>query len=106
MKTAKQILEEARTLVEKGWCQRDYARTAAGNGVCWDSLLACKFCSSGALIRVGHQSRTHGLVPPFLKAQAAFLQVIESPDIALWNDAPGRTQADVLAAFDKAIARL
>jgi hypothetical protein len=31
--------------------------------------------------------------------------VLDSDDLQVWNDAPCRTQADVLAIFDEAIAR-
>jgi hypothetical protein len=37
-------------------------------------------------------------------ARDVFRKVIDDENITRWNDSPGRTKREVLAAFDKAIA--
>lgn len=80
--TPSQALRKARTLIDTaGWIQHE-ARTPAG------------FCALGALMQVGLMYQTyHG-----------FCEAIGCKAISTWNDAPERTKADVLAAFDRAIA--
>jgi len=41
-----------------------------------------------------------------IPAQKALEEAIDLKHIPTWNDAPGRTKAQVLAAFDKAISKL
>jgi hypothetical protein len=92
------VLTAARALVERGWTQGEYARHKNGrpigpaepNAVCW--------CATGAIMATG-------------KSLAADLAVYHLGDalgdsVLRWNDTPGRTQAEVLALFDRAIARL
>lgn len=70
-------LRHARRLVENGWRQEGYGGPAQG-----------RYCLVGAISR----ATTACSVPPF-----------QLPALETWNDAPGRTQADVLALLDKAI---
>jgi hypothetical protein len=98
MKTTKQILVEARELIAKGWTQLAYAKKANGDvtddrdgsGVC--------FCALGAI------RRASGSYTDCQPAAGVFRAAIGSAFIDGWNDAPGRTQAEVLEAFDRAIA--
>ena len=83
------ILRGARGLIEnpEGWTKHAYARKETGKWArVWDKKAAC-FCTVGAILRSG------GFHPFF-----------EDAYLALWNDAPGRTHAEVLSAFDEAIA--
>jgi hypothetical protein len=50
-------------------------------------------CAWTALLRVKAPTMAHSI----------FSTVIGDPSIQSWNDTPGRTHAEVLAAFDKAI---
>lgn len=94
MKTEVEKLKAARALIEKGWTQKWFARDAAGdvcnssspNAVCW--------CVIGACHATG--------IPDDTIAYMARTQKIAY--LPRWNDAPDRTQAEVLALFDKAIA--
>jgi hypothetical protein len=73
-------LREARKLIKRGWTQGEWHR----NGC---------VCSLSAL----HKTRAPQVADETLR------RVIGHRSIIAWNDAPGRTQAEVLAAFDKAI---
>lgn len=91
-------LQDARALVEKGWTQHVFARDAAGGSVFEQDPRAVCWCASGALWVVG--------VNMFTDARRVFMRangITETVGIPEWNDAPERTQADVLAAFDRAI---
>lgn len=94
--TTVEILREARALIEKGWTQGEHATDA--HGVCVGPLsdAACHWCIEGALLRA---RKGWG----FSSAWFALIDVIPSGNPIGWNDAEGRTQAEVLAAFDKAI---
>jgi hypothetical protein len=95
---AVKALVEARAMVAMGWTQGVYARDADGNDIedCDDTRDAACWCASGALHLSGGTFGSH--------ARSALVAAIETSDIAGWNDDPARTQEEVLAAFDKAIA--
>lgn len=103
MKTTKEILAEARELIAKGWTQGTPARNADGDdcGV-YESEAQC-FCSLGALWRAAGGI---GVAVDAANALRAGATGSLASSISFWNDAPGRTQAEVLAAFDKAIAEV
>lgn len=85
-------LREAKALIERGWCRGDYAKDANGCSVYEDNPSAICWCASGAInAKAGYVERR------------VFSQAIGTTCIPGWNDAPERTQAEVLAAFDKAI---
>jgi hypothetical protein len=85
-------LREARALIERGWCQRAYGRDADGCSVYEDNPSAICWCASGAINAKADYA-----------ARRVFGEAIGTDCIPGWNDAPERTQAEVLAAFDKAI---
>ena len=83
---------------EGAWTQREYARDALGNRTLITLDATC-FCVVGAI------SKVSGLEPVQVErsgANQALLKVINHPDdagIVYWNDTPGRTQAEVVAAL-------
>ena len=83
------VLIEARALIEKGWCQ---FRSFTIDGI------ITSFCSSGA-IRFAGERFLNSLVFERFRLANNMSSVI--PD---WNDHPSRTKQEVLDAFDKAIA--
>lgn len=85
--TNTEVLIKARKLVAKRWIQ---GRSSDGAG---------GFCSIGAIHAFTTRCGEDG--PCSAVAKAAGLS--SSTDLGGWNDKPGRTQAQVLAAFDKAI---
>lgn len=96
--TAAQTLKEARKLIEKGWCQWVFAETSDRTTVDVMDVDACRWCASGAIRHAAKDGCNN------LDAYDIFQCVIGTDYVSEWNDAPDRTQAEVLAAFDKAIA--
>jgi hypothetical protein len=85
----REVLIAARKLIEKpeNWTQRKFRHGDA-------------YCMSGALLAIdGHSIMSSAVY-------AALKQAVPSSFhcLAEWNDAPERTHAEVLAAFDRAIA--
>lgn len=98
------VLTKARGLVEKGWTTGHYARDSFG-AECDYSFASC-WCAEGALFAscTGLTFAEPGTEDDALgRAFNRMFDVIGSKHIPTWNDAPGRTQAEVLAAFDRAI---
>lgn len=108
-KTAAEVLRVARELVARpgGWCQRALARTASGHPAPTHSREAVCFCARGALMRAAGMQPELVLFSP--RAEAALdAAAREQGFIGFvgYNDAPGRTQAEVVALYDAAIAKL
>lgn len=91
-------LREARALIERGWTQGNYVEEGC-------------YCALGA---IGMAVVGNPTAPSFMCGYPAISGVVRalglplglrtSSGVADWNDAPDRTQAEVLAVFDKAIA--
>lgn len=92
------ILERARAWIAQGWCQHSGIRRGKRGQ---------EVCTGGAVVQTLTVMK---ISPPEYEALLAAalnnLGFEKSIDHVLWNDAPGRTQAEVLARFDVAIARL
>lgn len=104
MKTV-DVLKLAKELIAKGWCQYYAAIGAGGRPVFPGSSYACKWCLTGSL--VGAISMKKGLASytELLRTSSfAMREALGTDALMAWNDAPDRTQEDVLAAFDKGIA--
>lgn len=95
----KEILIAAKANIEKGWCQGVPAIDAYGNPVLPGAESACAFCILGALRRAGGFTGA-------VDARNAIAELVPHGLVANWNDTAGRTKEEVLALFDKAIARL
>lgn len=102
MNKVKEALISVRALISRGWTQRTYARDAFGNGVPLDSPEATCWCTLGAIALVGQDISNE----TWNAMQNHFIAVNFIPSVAAWNDAETQTQACVLHAFDKAIAKL
>ena len=82
----------ARLTPEGAWTQSEFARNADGRAVPVDSSEAVCWCLRGAFMADNHTTP---------------LRVIDAMPrrwVVEWNDAPGRTQAEVLAFLDARIA--
>jgi len=86
-----EVLTRARALVARGWVQ--YTGHSI-RGVC--AAYAIMAVAQDAMLDYAN---------PVLVFLTAMRQETKThwPDIPGWNDMPGRTQAEVLAMFDKAI---
>ena len=96
--TAIEVLSEARKLLERGWTQCTYARDLDGNGVEPRDRNAVAWCIRGALCKA--RDRWFGD-----QAERRLQQMVGGAGlITNWNDTAKRTQAEVLALLDQAIA--
>ena len=102
MATTLQILRKARKLIEKRerWIKFHLAETKDGGVVPATSKAAVLFCALGALQRAANTDSWD------FPATDAFGKAIGTDKIGFWNNRPRRTHAQVLRAFDKAIAKL
>lgn len=92
-------LREARGYIEQGWTQHVSAADAEGMEVDKFHPAAACFCLYGAFDRAFSTA-------PLEDSEFAWMHLkdaIADPQPIGWNDRFGRTQAEVLAAFDKAI---
>ena len=89
------ILRRAKALIEKGWTQNTWCRDAKGNELNADSTDAVCWCLSAALGRAANDYGALYLGP---------LDNIIGHYYIDWNDAPERTQAQVVKALEQAIA--
>lgn len=99
------ILTFARKRVAKGWTQGVLARDETGKEVRPSSPKAVCWCMSGALNAVKPYSKGE---PATRNAVSNILNSITRPanGYVSWNDAPQRTQEEVLHIFDRAIDML
>lgn len=93
------ILKRARKLIEKPerWIQGPYARTRDGVSTFGSDPAACAFCMAGAIQRVTNSTDGDD-------AAETFLDRATRDGLYAFNEKPGRKHAQVLRAFDKAIA--
>jgi hypothetical protein len=92
------VLSKAADLIEPegAWTQHVDARDAAGNQIDHDDVDAVCWCADGAYMRVGGNWGDAGW---------RALQVALGGDGPIsWNDAPERTQAEVVAKLREAAA--
>ncbi|MGH7968354.1 MAG: DUF6197 family protein [Limisphaerales bacterium] len=91
--TTLEILVAARAKIAQGWTQGCLARDARGEqSDCW-SKESRFFCAGGALMAACQEGH-HAMLT---------IKNLVGDRVDAWNDAPGRTQAEVLAVFDRAI---
>ena len=104
--TPKEILIAARAKIEapERWTQGAYAKTAKRNKANPRSPRATCWCILGAVAAVtgDNPNRPDRAISSGLAAAARVDAYNEC--VIEWNDTPGRTHAEVLAAFDRAIA--
>ena len=86
-------LEAARALIDtpEKWHQGSFRK--------YDNGVACRWCALGAC----YQLTERGDHMRYRDMARALRGVVGMP-VHDWNDAPERTHADIMAAFDKAIA--
>ena len=105
-----ELLLAARERLAFGWTQGTTLQDLEGAPTS-DPSEAARFCVLGALAHASHA--LHSDVHTYHSAMQRLCEVIDpgatraAPLVAIpvWNDAEGRTQDDVLAAFDAALSR-
>jgi hypothetical protein len=126
MTPVKDLLTQARAVIERGWCQGSFARDAQGQPIKATDPLAETFCIRGATRVIAPndddvRARAHRHLEDVIialtdgdcdsikgenqKLRVAFnLGQLKLTDIlASYNDDTSRTQAEILAVFDAAI---
>lgn len=103
--TPREVLLKAAELVERGWCQGHGATDKSGNTVDRDADDAACFCALGAISRATQGTKQSVRNDLFWDARARLGDVVDQAGfmgVAPWNDAPGRTQAEVVQALRQA----
>ena len=98
----RETLVEMREYIARGWCQHDCAQNSKKEPVFFNSPDICFVCLTGALYLV----HPHLNLPTFHALNSRLEKILGVESIGAWNDAPGRTQGEVLELLDTAIARL
>lgn len=101
--TTKELLQAARMRIERGWTQTVEAVDAKGIPVACTSERAAAWCISGALVAESIANGIEQLDNAFWSLRMATGE--SNISIIEWNDRAWRTQSEVLALFDRAIAR-
>jgi hypothetical protein len=91
--TVKQVLQDALALVRQGWIKGRAKKTRYGR-VC--------YCASGAINAATPLNGGLNYEAHYAVKCAAGINYIQA--LYDWNDAPERTKADVISAFETAIA--
>jgi hypothetical protein len=94
-----QIIAEARQRVLAGWCQGAVARDANGRTVPFSSPEARRWSTLGALLA----SRDGQPPSDLVDAVSSLHRSTGESALEVWNDRTGRTQKEVVAAFDRAL---
>lgn len=90
--TAK-VLRQAAELVGRGWCQQASATDVQGFPVMVTDPRAVRWCADGAILATGASGH----------AWSVLMRVLGSRyTVTEWNDAPERTQQEVIAALLRA----
>ena len=101
---ARDLLAEARQLLEAGWCQRTAARNDVGQSVLPADPSATSWSATGALIcayrRHPAQRYSHA-AEAFALAMMALTTAVDDR-LQSWNDQRGRTREEVAAALSAA----
>jgi len=102
------MLAHAHDLISSAWTQHADARNAAGDpvepwhpdAVSW-SLLGALVASYERLVWAEGEGAA---LAELANACVVLADVVDSGSLPAWNDAPGRSRADVLAVLDAAAA--
>lgn len=92
-----ELFSRAADLIEPEgcWIQRDYAEVDGIGDDAWHPRATC-WCAEGAIIRAG------GLTDVETFWQSRAYEIVANKvgcTIVAWNDAPGRTQAEVVSTL-------
>jgi hypothetical protein len=106
---AREFLTEARSLIGASWTQHADARAVDGRATDPWSADAASWSLLGALVavyeRFGWSYGQAAALQALAGACELLAETLDSDSLSNWNDAPGRTQTDVVTTLDEA-ARL
>lgn len=107
-----QALRAVRERLARGWVQRDFAVDEFGASVTSCDPRACCWCLSGAWIAACNAELgpklSFGVADAWTESHVFLMAAIHEKalrplDVISYNDATGRTKAEVLAVADRAI---
>ena len=96
-------LVRVRGYIEKGWCQHVEALNHAGQQCDAEDPEAQCWCLTGAMYKSSLDELHQGLFQLYISDY--MIQALGSRDLTKWNDAPCRTQSEVLDLIDIAIEK-
>lgn len=84
--------------IRRGWTQHSFARAPGGTSCTTNAPTASCWCLSGAILvsRATEDHTNHSRVADLI----AHVKRAGFSCLAQWNDAPERTQAEVIAALE------
>lgn len=98
------ILSAAADLIEQpnAWCQKAIARNAKGDTLrIATQNSACQWCTIGAVIKAC-ENNTYNTSEVIEKVRQVLKSRTGGDSLGGWNDAPDRTQAEVVALLREA----
>lgn len=99
MKTIRQIRDDAATLLETvGWCQGVFRKVGDKGVEAYCMIGACRE-AAGYYAYDYDAAYADAAVAADLAAHAAHADASDAADAARWNDTPGRTKEEVIAAL-------
>lgn len=115
--TVHELLVEGRNVVARGWCQ-DMLHTVEADQHCalgglaravvGDDRMICGWSGVGSYVVVPALAALDAAIPDDQRPPQRHIVRLGATSawdrVVAWNNAPGRAQAEVLAAFDAAIA--
>ena len=105
--TASRVLEEARALVEQGWCRHGDEEPEEGGGVRYSIVGAVRLAGLRHA-RADHSDRENAefwLEEGLPGRRHAGTHEGARRRLEAWNDAEGRTHEEVVELFDQALAK-
>lgn len=99
------LAERAADLVERGWCRVFLAEDANGDIAEACGPSACKWCLIGAIYRVCPTRESRFGLQRAVRAELG-LGNTRANAVADWNDAPGRTQSEVVGVLRRVAREL
>ena len=106
MKTV-EVLKKARALVTKEWCQDSFGQNQWGEMLEDNDLgQAVAFCVRGACMYVGTTAEARRASQELAKTLGLKTSPAGLNELADWNDAPKRTQRQVVNLFTRTIKRI
>lgn len=103
----RELLIVARALVDRGWTQRVEALNGKGKPVWARNPQSVCWCLAGALDRAAYLLHQPDVLVDeigHILAQKLGFDFEDLAEVVNWNDAPERTQAEVVALLDSLIA--
>lgn len=99
--TTAEVLEAAADRIAKpgAWTQGTFARDTSGDRCAFNDPNASCFCAAGAIYR---SASSFFIADPLIDRLGAWARKRGFRHLAAWNDAPGRTQAEVVEALRSA----